>query len=871
MESKKYTLYKLLSEYEVRIPIVQRDYAHGRESKESVRKHLINDIFDVLENDRQLDFNHIYGNDEAGVFFPVDGQQRLTSLYLLHWFLECKGEVVDKRITDCKPFTYMTRNSARAFFRMLKEKQKEIVGCVKNCNNAGDFIRVIQNLPRFSSNWSKDPTVQGALQFLADLVARSITLEKARKYYRMLIEDAAISFVLMTEESDNSEIVVANKYIRMNARGKKLTEFEKLKAVIDGIETKYVNEQGLDPVDLIGSYEREYSNMFFKQTQKEAELKDSDFIAKTSWIDRKSFLLFYSIYNIFVRIILNHPEEIDAVYNENKEENDRKKIYREKIYSISRERNKEDYDYLVLLKAVMEYQREKGIIGFLLNKSEEKFNWLERMVVVYIYYYYRTHKKFDNINLSRLCFVLENLSISSTAQYFMNGGACKLAELLATKEDIWDALSATTEWDIGACFTEKAPDIKGRIHELYLMNAVIRDVNNDLDEAFFKEYYATIWQRKLQAFFYMAGYWIDISQGKPDELKAYLALSKDILKPENNLQWRICYAVSQIHELTGCTNYLFGTMASNACVEQVIGWNSSDYFWSDYDDETKAFTDKIVRLKNAYDLVRRIYAVLSQNKKTETTLDNVIGFLREKLRDWDNWLYYLVNKEYRPDILLNEKLFYDGTTVVLEKKESRKSVVLYAWMLMFAEKMKREHGFWYETLRNQINLDITVTQRQIKLMFYQPELLVKAEKMVTFEGQKKYQLTTREAGTNKTYNMRLVYEKKIPYEKKTLDSNSYYSFAYNSVADKLRIFSYHAGQLMIHELEVRDCAKERQWVAEIKQLFEEQISLQQNAENCFKVKDYQYADVEENGKMYRLFFIQNNRERRLYDIQIMTP
>ncbi len=131
------TLIKLLTKYEVRVPIIQRDYAQGRDNDKSneVRKNLIRDIKTCLDDDgKTIDFNFVYGTVADGVFYPVDGQQRLTTLYLLHWFFACNCDKFDCFIT-LKGFSYMTRNSASEFFALLKNPNDELRILVKESKN----------------------------------------------------------------------------------------------------------------------------------------------------------------------------------------------------------------------------------------------------------------------------------------------------------------------------------------------------------------------------------------------------------------------------------------------------------------------------------------------------------------------------------------------------------------------------------------------------------------------------------------------------------------------------------------------------------------------------------------------------------------
>ena len=92
----KYTLYTLLENNLVKIPLIQRDYAQGRKSEEVLRNSFIDKIKSVLDEGKEkLNLDFIYGYTEQNHnskidFIPLDGQQRLTTLWLLHWYFGCK-------------------------------------------------------------------------------------------------------------------------------------------------------------------------------------------------------------------------------------------------------------------------------------------------------------------------------------------------------------------------------------------------------------------------------------------------------------------------------------------------------------------------------------------------------------------------------------------------------------------------------------------------------------------------------------------------------------------------------------------------------------------------------------------------------------
>ena len=129
--SSKFNLWKLLNEYRVIIPIIQRDYAQGRKENDYIRKTFLKDIKDCLcsEPPEQLTLDFIYGNIECKNcddkrFYPLDGQQRLTTLWLVYWYVSFKSGKLSKDSEQLKKFTYETRRSSRDFCIALKSGKR---------------------------------------------------------------------------------------------------------------------------------------------------------------------------------------------------------------------------------------------------------------------------------------------------------------------------------------------------------------------------------------------------------------------------------------------------------------------------------------------------------------------------------------------------------------------------------------------------------------------------------------------------------------------------------------------------------------------------------------------------------------------------
>ena len=232
----------------ISIPILQRDYAQGRKSyyeildKDEVVLNLagerfIKEIFSTLESSGELELDFIYGSiyedkDNDGnlvnVLSPLDGQQRLTTLFLLYWFIG--GKELDltarKKLAEMlKNFTYMTRMSSTFFCADLaKELTKNDASSIFKDGNES-IVSQIKNLPWYHGSYNLDPTIDAMLNMLARI--QCIYNEKTGdcgKLYENL--DKLKFYILPLQDFELSDEL----YVKMNARGKQLTEFENFKA-----------------------------------------------------------------------------------------------------------------------------------------------------------------------------------------------------------------------------------------------------------------------------------------------------------------------------------------------------------------------------------------------------------------------------------------------------------------------------------------------------------------------------------------------------------------------------------------------------------------------------------------------------------------
>lgn len=219
----------------VLVPLIQRDYAQGRRDEVDVRKDFVDSLARALlspagDPSLPLNLDFIYGSiegPEPKTFQPLDGQQRLTTLFLLHWYCAWQDESwTDFESVFCRGgstsrFTYQVRTSSAEFFDGLIRYRPGERPC-----DISSVAELITDQSWYFRSWRLDPTVQSILVMLDALHSRLV--EHAGLFRRLLdLEAPAITFQLLDLENFG---LSDDLYIKMNARGKPLTQFETFKA-----------------------------------------------------------------------------------------------------------------------------------------------------------------------------------------------------------------------------------------------------------------------------------------------------------------------------------------------------------------------------------------------------------------------------------------------------------------------------------------------------------------------------------------------------------------------------------------------------------------------------------------------------------------
>jgi len=229
------TFEDLLNRYsKVVIPMIQRDYVQGRSKSidggraEDIRNQFLKDLF----SGNATNLNLIFGSKDKENFIPLDGQQRLTTLFLFHVY---KYKLIDKCECPFKDkFSYDTRRAARDFCKALVSESWD--GFRQRDGEHTDHVSYfIKNSIWFMDYWQYDPTVDSMLRML-DCIHEEY--KKDNNFPNL--KDIKFIHYDMDEHK-----LTENLYLKMNARGKALTSFENLKSSIEEFISKYSKKEEL--------------------------------------------------------------------------------------------------------------------------------------------------------------------------------------------------------------------------------------------------------------------------------------------------------------------------------------------------------------------------------------------------------------------------------------------------------------------------------------------------------------------------------------------------------------------------------------------------------------------------------------------------
>lgn len=237
---------KLINDYIIYVPEFQRNYLQGDDSKESIkdkRDRLLDDIFDCIKSQsKSIDLGFIYGRVEESykstLFYPYDGQQRLTTLYFLYLLIYFKFNKYDEINSIKEKLSYQTRISTNRFIEsflswILDSKERDNIYNDFWNKNGKDLKGFVMSQDWFMmTEWNYDVSIINMLSIIVEISRRIKDLGDKFGIVNFIDKDEnnpfQFDFIYVDDISKSDDL-----YIKINARGKALSPFENLKSDID--------------------------------------------------------------------------------------------------------------------------------------------------------------------------------------------------------------------------------------------------------------------------------------------------------------------------------------------------------------------------------------------------------------------------------------------------------------------------------------------------------------------------------------------------------------------------------------------------------------------------------------------------------------
>jgi hypothetical protein len=293
------TFFQLFSEkkWKIEIPIIQRDYAQGRKSTQEIRDEFLNTLFDHLSTGENIVLDFVYGSLsewDNTIFIPLDGQQRLTTLFLLHWYLANKDKetkIFKDNLSEAgnSKFTYETRTSSSDFCDELVRSSFDMNNLLPaDTNKFNSLSKTICDCAWYYRLWDNDPTIKSMLTMLDSIHERFKSSVGFFEKLRITV-NPVISFQFLNLKEFK---LTDDLYIKMNARGKQLTPFENFKAKLEQYIKKLIFDDSIsfklvhqDKERVVSVYEyflhkidNEWANLFWNYKSEKTHVYDSQLL-----------------------------------------------------------------------------------------------------------------------------------------------------------------------------------------------------------------------------------------------------------------------------------------------------------------------------------------------------------------------------------------------------------------------------------------------------------------------------------------------------------------------------------------------------------------------------------------------------------------
>ena len=336
------TFYNTFENRAILIPRLQRDYVQG--SNIALISDFIERLVHAVQNDENEDLNYIYGRwvDNYSKYIPIDGQQRLTTLWLLHLYTH---SAAFPQIPFPVSIIFESREYAQAFCECLTQHLGNLLNNYPN----NHLCQQITNQSWFQRIWYKDRTVKSIISAL-DVIKTKLNGVDIPGFYEKLKHSESITFKFYKIEGKLNDDV----YIKMNGRGLPLTDFEILKSWLDGKVEELCN----DNARWLQLWQNNIDNSWTEFIWKNRNLDEKDSAGNyiSFLIDDEFLRLFYNLILIYWSLLeLNHQNMSD-ICGTDSEQNDNRLHDIARLLNMEKDADKTEFPLLVYDKLIERFR-----------------------------------------------------------------------------------------------------------------------------------------------------------------------------------------------------------------------------------------------------------------------------------------------------------------------------------------------------------------------------------------------------------------------------------------------------------------------------------------------------------------------------------
>ena len=394
INNKIINMNELLNQFTIYIPDMQRDYCWGLNKKDdkTLFHEFLDTLYNLYKNKDDFTMGLFYGYLENDRLYLCDGQQRITSLYLILLYAYKLGKVDESLLihSNMPSLQYAVRDSSLFFLSDLINNKIDI-----------DNIENIINSDWYFDEYNNDDTIKNMLASIKTIMGK-----------KNIINDEFISYILNKINfifiDMKTREIGEETYVLLNTTGESLSEMENLKPYL-------VFDDDAEKINDYTDKWEEMEHFFWIKTNQNYEMAEKCFIEFLRWVvkltcyEKSTNILKEKdiLYNFFTKkeepAIKVIKEYFDMIFNEeinplldvmgiklkfNGEHLEDKKIYSlfAAIYGNINNIPKDSYFYKIFKNIInrenkggIEKITSKNVVEFLINhESKDILETLEK-------------------------------------------------------------------------------------------------------------------------------------------------------------------------------------------------------------------------------------------------------------------------------------------------------------------------------------------------------------------------------------------------------------------------------------------------------------------------------------------------------------